>query len=118
TAALTIALLLAAARRVVEGDKVCRTVGFNGWAPLFFRGREVSGKTLGIVGFGQIGQAVAKRAQAFDMNIIYYNPSRKEEIEKQYNATYVSFDELVETADFITLNCSYNPSMKHMFSTE
>jgi len=52
------------------------------------------------------------------MNIIYYNPSRKEEIEKQYNATYVSFDELVETADFITLNCSYNPSMKHMFSTE
>lgn len=118
TADLTIALLLAAARRVVEGDKVCRTVGFNGWAPLFFRGREVSGKTLGIVGFGQIGQAVAKRAQAFDMNIIYYNPSRKEEIEKQYNATYVSFDELVETADFITLNCSYNPSMKHMFSTE
>lgn len=119
TADLTIALLLAVARRVVEGDEVCRTVGFKGWAPLFFRGREVSGKTIGIVGFGQIGQAVAKRAAAFDMNVIYYNPSRKsEEIEKSLNATYVSFEELLTNADFITLNSSYNPSMKHMFSTK
>lgn len=118
TADLTIALLLAAARRVAEGDEVCRTVGFNGWAPLYFRGREVTGKTIGIVGFGQIGQAVAKRAAAFDMKVIYYNPRRKsEEIEKSLNATYVSFEELLTQADFITLNCSYNPSMKHMFST-
>ncbi|NLY79127.1 MAG: NAD(P)-binding domain-containing protein [Lysinibacillus sp.] len=119
TADLTIALLLAVARRVVGGDVVCRTIGFNGWAPLFFRGREVTGKTIGIVGFGQIGQAVAKRAAAFDMKILYYGPRRKsEEIEKQYNATYVSFEELLKESDFITLNCSYNPSMKHMFSTE
>ncbi|CAM5223170.1 D-3-phosphoglycerate dehydrogenase OS=Ureibacillus acetophenoni OX=614649 GN=SAMN05877842_11320 PE=3 SV=1 [Ureibacillus acetophenoni] len=119
TADLTIALLLAVARRVVEGDEVCRTVGFNGWAPLYFRGREVTGKTIGIVGFGQIGQAVAKRAAAFDMKVLYYSPNRKsEEIEKSLNATYVSLDELIREADFITLNCSYNPSMKHMFSTE
>ena len=119
TADLTIALLLAVARRVVEGDEVCRTVGFNGWAPLYFRGREVTGKTIGIVGFGQIGQAVAKRAAAFDMKVIYYNPRRKsEEIEKSLNATYVSLDELLTQADFITLNCSYNPTMKHMFSTK
>ncbi|RHW32045.1 hydroxyacid dehydrogenase [Lysinibacillus yapensis] len=119
TADLTIGLLLAAARRIVEGDEVCRTVGFNGWAPLYFRGREVTGKTIGIVGFGQIGQAVAKRAAAFDMKVIYYNPRRKsEEIEQSLNATYVPFHDLLKQADFITLNCSYDPSMKHMFSTE
>src|SRR5690606_4615962 len=118
TADLTIGLLLAAARRIVEGDEVCRTVGFNGWAPLFFRGREVTGKTIGIVGFGQIGQAVAKRAAAFDMNILYYGPNRKsEEVEKSLNATYVTFDELLQQSDFITINSSYNPSMKHMFSS-
>ena len=117
TADLTIALLLAIARRVVEGDEVCRTVGFNGWAPLFFRGREVTGKTIGIVGFGQIGQAVAKRAAAFDLKVLYYSPHQKsEEIERSLNATYVSFEELLTQADFITLNCSYNPTMKHMFS--
>ncbi len=119
TADLTIALLLAAARRVAEGDEVCRTVGFNGWAPLYFRGREVSGKTIGIVGFGQIGQAVAKRAAAFDMKVIYSNRNRQSsEVEKALNATYVSFEELVTQSDFITLNCSYDPSMKHMFSTK
>lgn len=118
TADLTLSLLLAAARRVVEGDEVCRTVGFNGWAPLYFRGREVSGKTIGIVGFGQIGQAVAKRAAAFDMKVLYTSPNRKSpEVENALNATYVSFDELVAESDFITINCSYNPTMKHMFST-
>ncbi|MEH7502869.1 2-hydroxyacid dehydrogenase family protein [Neobacillus drentensis] len=118
TADLTIALLLAAARRVAEGDEVCRTVGFNGWAPLYFRGREVTGKTIGIVGFGQIGQAVAKRAAAFDMKVLYTSPTRKSlEVENALNATYVSFDELVAESDFITINCSYNSTMKHMFST-
>jgi D-3-phosphoglycerate dehydrogenase len=119
TADLTLALLLAAARRVAEGDEVCRTVGFNGWAPLYFRGREVTGKTIGIVGFGQIGQAVAKRAAAFDMNVLYTGPNRKNaEIESALHARYVSFEELVAESDFITINCSYNPTMKHMFSTE
>ena len=119
TADLTIALLLAAARRVAEGDEVCRTVGFNGWAPLYFRGREVTGKTIGIVGFGQIGQAVAKRAAAFDMKVLYTGPSRKSPlIETTLNATYVSFEELITESDFITINCAYNPTMMHMFSTE
>lgn len=119
TADLTFALLLASARRVAEGDEVCRTVGFNGWAPLYFRGREVTGKTIGIVGFGQIGQAVAKRAAAFDMKVLYTGPSRKSpEVELAVNATYVSFDELIAESDFITINCSYHPTMKHMFSTK
>ena len=87
--------------------------------PLYFRGREVTGKTIGIVGFGQIGQAVAKRAAAFDMKVIYSGPRQADiDVEKALNATYVSFDELLAQSDFITINCwSYNPSMKHMFST-
>ncbi|MDJ1155221.1 2-hydroxyacid dehydrogenase family protein [Macrococcus caseolyticus] len=118
TADLTMALLLASARRVVEGDTLCRTTGFNGWAPLFFRGREVSGKTLGIIGLGEIGQAVAKRAKGFDMNILYTGPNRHEEREKGLEATYVSLEELLKQADFITINAAYNPSMEHMIDKE
>lgn len=77
TAELTFALVLAVARRIPEGDKLCRTTGFDGWAPLFFRGREVSGKTIGIIGLGEIGSAVARRAKAFDMNILYTGPHQK-----------------------------------------
>ena len=118
TADLTMALLLASARRVVEGDTLCRTTGFNGWAPLFFRGREVSGKTLGIIGLGEIGQAVARRAKGFDMNILYTGPNRHEEREKGLEATYVSLEELLKQADFITINAAYNPSMEHMIDKE
>ncbi|OCA88683.1 hydroxyacid dehydrogenase [Bacillus sp. FJAT-27225] len=119
TAELTFALVLAAARRIAEGDEVCRTVGFNGWAPLYFRGREVSGKTIGIIGFGQIGQAVAKRARGFDMRVLYSDIRQQSpEVEEALGATYVSFEELLASSDFITLNCAYNPSMKHMFSTK
>ncbi|GGE66142.1 2-hydroxyacid dehydrogenase family protein [Priestia taiwanensis] len=118
TAELTFALLLAATRRVAEGDELCRAVGFNGWAPLFFLGREVYGKTLGIIGLGKIGQGVAKRAKAFGLHVIYTGPNRKEEVEKELGVTYVPFEELLQTADFITINCSYNASMKHMISTD
>lgn len=118
TADLTMALLLASARRVVEGDTLCRTTGFNGWAPLFFRGREVSGKTLGIIGLGEIGQAVARRAKGFDMNILYTGPNRHEEREKGLEATYVSLEELLKQADFITINAAYNPSMEHLIDKE
>lgn len=114
TADLTFAILLAAARRVVEGDKVCRTTGFNGWAPLFFRGREVSGKTIGIIGLGEIGQAVARRAKGFDMDILYTGPNRHEDREAATGAKYVSLEELLQQSDFITINSAYNPSMKHM----
>ena len=118
TAELTFALLLAAARRIPEGDTLCRTVGFNGWAPLFFLGREVYGKTIGIIGLGEIGKAVAKRAKAFGMNVIYTGPNRKYETESEIEATYVTLEELLQTADFITINCAYNPSLHHMIDEE
>ncbi|PEI47477.1 NAD(P)-dependent oxidoreductase [Bacillus pseudomycoides] len=118
TAELTFAILLAAARRIPEGDTLCRTVGFNGWAPLFFLGREVYGKTIGIIGLGEIGKAVAKRAKAFGMNVTYTGPNRKYETESEIEATYVTLEELLQTADFITINCAYNPSLHHMINEE
>lgn len=119
TADLTIALVLAVARRVAEGDQLARTVGFNGWAPLFFLGREVTGKKLGIVGLGNIGKAVAERAKGFGMEILYNSKTRKSpEVEKELNATFVSLEELLQESDFVTINCSYSPDMKHMFGKE
>ncbi|WP_414048948.1 NAD(P)-dependent oxidoreductase [Macrococcus animalis] len=118
TADLTVAILLAVARRVIEGDELCRTVGFNGWAPLFFRGREVSGKTIGIIGLGEIGTAVARRAKGFDMNILYSGPTRYTDKEEELGAKYVTQEELLQNSDFITINCSYNPSMKHMIDSK
>ncbi|CAM4113523.1 2-hydroxyacid dehydrogenase [Bacillus manliponensis] len=114
TAELTFALLLAAARRIPEGDTLCRTTGFTGWAPLFFLGREVYGKTIGIIGLGEIGKAVAKRAKAFGMNVIYTGPNRKFDAENELEVTYSELDELLQHADFITVNCAYNPSLHHM----
>ncbi len=105
-------------RRIPEGDTLCRTTGFNGWAPLFFLGRELAGKKLGIVGFGKIGQAVAKRASAFGMEILYSGREQKREAEAKYGATYVSFAELVETADVISIHTAYNKETHHLFHKE
>ncbi|GEP79321.1 2-hydroxyacid dehydrogenase family protein [Staphylococcus carnosus] len=118
TAELTFALVLAVARRIPEGDQLSRTKGFDGWAPLFFRGREVSGKVLGIVGLGAIGSAVAKRAKAFDMDVLYTGPHRKEEKERELGVKYVDLDTMLEKADFITINAAYKPELHHMFDTE
>ena len=113
TAELTFALVLAVARRIPEGDKLCRTTGFDGWAPLFFRGREVSGKTIGIIGLGEIGSAVARRAKAFDMNILYTGPHQKVDKERGIGAKYVDLETLLKNADFVTINAAYNPSLHH-----
>ncbi|BGE81743.1 2-hydroxyacid dehydrogenase family protein [Staphylococcus petrasii] len=118
TAELTFGLVLAVARRIVEGDKLSRTKGFDGWAPLFFRGREVSGKTIGIIGLGEIGGAVAQRAKAFDMDVLYTGPHQKKEKEREIGAKYVDLDTLLENADFITINAAYNPDLHHMIDTE
>lgn len=118
TAELTMGILLAVARRIPEGDQLCRNEGFNGWSPLFFRGREVSGKTIGIIGLGEIGTAVAKRAKGFDMNVLYTGPKRYEDKEAELNAKYVTLDTLLERSDFVTLNCAYNEQLKHMIDYE
>ncbi|WP_066189631.1 MULTISPECIES: 2-hydroxyacid dehydrogenase family protein [Gracilibacillus] len=117
TAELALGLMISLMRRIPEGDQLCRTKGFNGWAPLFFLGRELTNKKLGIVGFGKIGQAVAKRAQAFGMDIYYTGRTRKpQEIEERYNATYLSFAELLETSDVITVHSAYTEDTHHLFT--
>lgn len=118
TAELALGLMLALMRRIPEGDTLCRTTGFNGWAPLFFLGRELAGKKLGIVGFGKIGQAVAKRASAFGMEILYSGREQKHEEEAKYGATYMSFADLVKTADVVSIHTAYNKETHHLFQKE
>jgi len=115
TADLTFALMLSNARRIVEGDRMTRTGEFKYWAPLHFLGWKVNGKTLGIVGFGRIGQAVAKRARGFDMKVVYFDSSRLDPSqEKNLNVSFMPFDELLREADFVTLHVSLNPSTRRL----
>ncbi|UXR78030.1 MULTISPECIES: NAD(P)-dependent oxidoreductase [unclassified Staphylococcus] len=118
TAELTMGILLAVARRIPEGDQLMRHEGFDGWAPLFFRGREVSGKTIGIIGLGEIGSAVGRRAKGFDMSILYTGPNRKEEREKELDAKYVDLETLLAEADFVVINAAYSPALHHMIDAE
>lgn len=115
TAEVTTGLIISLAHRIVEGDKLMRTKGFAGWAPLFFLGHELANKTLGIVGMGQIGQAVAKRMAAFDMRIVYtQRHPLAAAVEEQLNATYVTLDELLDQSDVVTLHCPLNDQTHHM----
>lgn len=115
TAELTLGLILAVARRITEGDRLCRETPeeFKGWAPTFFLGTELTGKTLGIIGLGRIGQAVAKRAAAFGMKIIYsgHNP-------KDWDAEFVSQEELLKRSDVVTIHAAYNPDLKYLINEE
>ena len=115
TADLTIGLIIAIARRIVEGDKNTRAGKFTGWAPLYHLGVEVTGKTLGIVGMGNIGKAVAKRARGFDMPIIYHTRTRLAPAqEAELGVEYRPLAEVIAAADFLTFHLSYAPSLRHM----
>ncbi|WP_137598091.1 NAD(P)-dependent oxidoreductase [Paucilactobacillus kaifaensis] len=117
TAELTSGLIIALARRIVEGDQVMRSTGFNGWAPLYFLGHELAGKTLGIIGMGGIGQAVAKRMHAFDMNIIYTQRHQLDPAtEAQCSATFVSQSELLKQADIVTIHAPLSDSTHHLLA--
>lgn len=115
TAELTFALILSVARRVVEGDKRTREGQFRFWAPFLFLGRQVSGKTLGIIGFGQIGKAVAKRALGFDMRILYHSRTRMDpSVEHQFRAEHRNLDELLRESDFVSLHVPLSDKTRHM----
>ncbi|WP_350342078.1 2-hydroxyacid dehydrogenase family protein [Limosilactobacillus fermentum] len=117
TAEIASGLAIALSRRIVEGDHVMRTVGFDGWAPLFFLGHELAGKTLGIVGLGDIGKNVAQRLAAFDMKILYTQRHQADPaVEAHYGATYVSLDELLEQSDIVSLHCPLTPATTHMIA--
>lgn len=119
TADLTMGLILAIARRIVEGDKETRAGRFQGWAPLYHLGVEVTGKTLGIIGMGNIGQAVARRAKGFDMNIIYNTRTRLPlNKEKELGLTYMSQEQVIKCSDFLSLNISYSSATHHMIGAQ
>lgn len=117
TADLTFALLMATARRVVEAAEFVKKGEWQSWSPLLLAGHDIHHKTIGIVGMGSIGTAVAKRAKGFDMNILYYNRSRKPEVEKMTGATYCSFDELIGRSDFVVCLTPLTNETKNLFTS-
>ena len=108
TADLTFALLLAAGRRMVEGMDVIRQDGWKNWGPFFLTGQQVHGATLGIIGMGRIGLAVAKRAKGFSMNILYHNRSQNEQAKKELGAIYSTLDDLLKKSRLCGFACSVN----------
>lgn len=119
TADLALTLMLSAARRVVEGDKRVREGRFKFWAPLHFLGSDVAGKTLGIVGLGEIGQAVARRARGFGMSILYHKRSRvSEELEKQLGAQYADLKTLLSESDFVSLHVNLTEKTRHLIGRD
>ena len=117
TADLAWALLMAAARRLPEGDRYVRAGKWLTWGPLLLLGPDVNGATIGIVGFGRIGQAVARRAQGFGMEILYHDVSRlPDAITEPLGAAYVSLDELLARSDFISLHVNLTPETRHLIN--
>lgn len=114
----TFALMLAISRKVVEGDRYMRKGYYQGWRPNLFLGYELAGKTLGIIGIGRIGSRVAQIAKGFGMKIIYHDVERVPQIERLYRAKYLSKNELLERADFISLNVPLLPSTRHLIDKD
>ena len=114
TADFTFALLLAVARRVVEGDRLARSGQWKGWAPGLLLGAEVAGTTLGIVGLGRIGSAVARRARGFSMEVIY---AGRREVQHPF-ARRVDLDELARVSDYVTLHCPLTPETTQLIDRE
>ena len=119
TAELAWTLLFATARRVVEADSVMRSGEWQGWGPLQFIGADVTGKTLGIVGAGRIGTAMALAARGFRMRVLYNSPTRRNEtLERVLGAKSVDLDELLAESDFISLHVPLMPMTRHLFDKE
>jgi len=117
TADLAFALLLAASRRIAESDRLVRSGKWSGWSADFMLGRELSNKTLGIVGMGRIGEAVARRAAAFGMSIVYTRRGDEEKdsrLKDVYGAIRVSLGELLSRSDFISIHCPLSEATRHL----
>ncbi|MFC7441362.1 2-hydroxyacid dehydrogenase [Laceyella putida] len=115
TADLTWALLLDVSRRVSEGDRFVRQGRWAGWEPLFMLGREVSGKSLGIIGMGRIGKAVAERAKGFRMRVVYCSRTRLPlEQEASLGVTFANLEQCLSEVDYVTIHCPYTPETHHL----
>lgn len=118
TADMTMALILAVARRLVEGERLARSGAWTGWAPTAMLGRRIHGKRLGILGMGRIGAAVARRARGFGLAIHYHNRRRVHaSLEEELEATYwESLDQMLARMDIVSVNCPHTPATYHLLS--
>jgi glyoxylate reductase len=114
TADLAFALILATARRIVEADKFTRSGKWKSWGPMLFLGRDVYGATLGIIGLGRIGQAVARRAKGFNMKVIYYSRKRKEDVERELGVEYRELRSLLREADIVSIHTPLTEETYHL----
>jgi glyoxylate reductase len=114
TADMAFTLLLAAGRRLVEGDRYARGPDFVRYDPSYMLGREVHGTTLGIFGMGRIGAQVARRARAFDMNVLYHNRTPRPDLEQSLGVKYVGRDELLSTSDYVVLTVPLTADTRHL----
>ena len=119
TADLTWAMILGAARRIVPADRFTRKGLFKGWSAKMFLGGDVYGKTLGVIGCGEIGRSVARRASGFNMRVLYHQRNRlQQEEEKQLNAEFVSLDKLLRESDFVTLHVPLTEETEYMIGND
>lgn len=114
TADQALLLMMAVARRLLDGQRLVAAGRWEGWAPLQLLGRDVSGATLGIVGLGRIGQALARRARPFDMRILYHQRHRDEEAERELGAAWRTLEELLEESDFVSLHTPLTEATRHL----
>lgn len=115
TAELAVALMQAAGRRIVETDQIFRRGEWVGWEPEQFLGRELSGATVGLVGFGRIGQRVAELLKGFDVRLVFTDAHPMDEAAAEHAATRMELDELLAVADYISLHVNLTPETTHMF---
>ena len=118
TADLTFALILAAARNIILGDRFARGPEFTHFDPNILHGQEVYGATLGIIGMGRVGQQVARRAAGFDMKVLYHNRNPVPEIAAELGATYASLNDLLAQSDFVALNMPMTPETRNMIGRD
>ena len=118
TADTAFMLLLAAARRLGEAERLLRSGGWDAWGPKQLTGPDVWGKTLGVVGFGRIGQALARRAKGFDMDLAYHDQYRDEDAEGELGARFLEFEELLRTSDFVSIHTPLTPETTHLIGAE
>jgi glyoxylate reductase len=118
TADFTLALILTAARRLIEGDQYVRNGRWRTWGPETLLGRDVYGATLGLIGLGQIGLAVARRARGFEMRVLYHTPTRKPDLEQAERLEYVSLERLLSESDIISLHCPLTDETYHLIDRE
>jgi glyoxylate reductase len=118
TADFAFALLMSAARRVVEGDRYTREGKWLTWGPLLLRGQDVNHSTLGLIGLGRIGSEMAKRAKGFSMRVMYYDMFRREDLEQSLGIIFADLDTVIREADFLSIHTPLTPETRHLMNAE